>query len=171
MKTIEILKNPYDDEKLIYNNETGRYELTMEEAKTLFDVMPIKNDSVLKRRLKDNSRLVYNYLVNHSNTANRQVINFMLNRTENGRKFIYAVLMAQIESDLEYATNSLGKMPTVNVQSGQVMDRYLVRENMLCLNAENEIDDSVNYFGFNICYAEPYPTSIFQFVYQNSKDH
>jgi len=171
MENLTILKNPYDDEVLVFNNETGRYELTLEETKKLFDVMPTKNDSILRRRIKDNSRLIYQYLVNHSCTANRQVINFMINRTEQGRKFIHDVLIAQIESDLEFGTNSLGKIPTVNIQSGQVADRYAVRENMVCLNAESVIDDSVNYFGFNICYMQPYPSGIFMFVYGYTKDN
>ena len=54
MENLTILKNPYDDEVLVFNNDTGRYELTVEEVKKLFDVMTIKNDNVLKRRIKDN---------------------------------------------------------------------------------------------------------------------
>ena len=169
MKTLNIITQPYDDETLVYNVETGRYELTLAEVKTLVDAMPFKNDNIVKRRIKENSRVCYNYLINHSNTANRQVINFMINKTEEGRKFIHELLVAQMESDLEFATNSIGRMPTVNVQSGQVMDRYAIRENQLCLNAENVVDDSVNYFGFNICYMSPYPSGIFLYVYNNEK--
>ena len=163
MKTLNIITQPYDDEMLVYNAETGRYELTLAEVKTLVDAMPFKNDNIVKRRIKENSRVCYNYLINHSNTANRQVINFMINKTEEGRKFIHDLLVAQMESD------SIGRMPTVNVQSGQVMDRYTIRENQLCLNAENVIDDSNNYFGFNICYMLPYPSGIFLYVYNNEK--
>lgn len=158
---IKKVETPYDDHGLEWNKDTGRYQLTIEEVKTLFDEMPIKSDSVVKRRIKDTSRLIYNYILGRCYTGNRTLVEWLLNHTENGRKFLKEVLAIQIESDLTTGINSLGKLPTV-MPSGQQFDRDVVRANQICIQCEDEIRQSQNYFcGINLLYQAPYPYAVY----------
>lgn len=167
-KELVKVANPYSDEELEFNEKTGRYQLTLAYTKALFDVCPIKSDSVVERRIKDTSRLVYNYIYNHSHTANRNIVEYLLNHTENGRDFLKEVFSIQVESDFTTGINTLGKLPGVNVSTGQVLDREIIRQNQICVEAENEIRLSQNYFaGINLLYIAPYPARIYQFVRDN----
>lgn len=166
MKNLEILKEPYTDEKLEYNENTGRYQLTVSYMKSLREgeSVPYRNDEIAKRRLREISQTIYSYLITHSNTANRQVIYFLLNKTENGRRFLIDVLSTQLESDLEFATNDIGKIALVNSQTGQVGDRDVYRQNLISIATENIIDDSVGYFGVNLCCMMPFDYYWFDLV-------
>jgi len=155
------VSNPYDDQELEYNNETGRYQLTLAYVKSLFDVCPIKNDSVVRRRIKETSRLIYNYIYGRCYSGNKQVVYYLLNNTENGRKFLKEVFAIQIESDFTTGINSLGKLPAVNMSTGQIIERDVIRMNQICVQAEDEIRESQNYFaGINILYQAPYPYAV-----------
>ena len=165
---ITKVENPYNDESLEWNEETGRYQLTLAYAKTLFDVFPIKSDQVAKRRLKETSRLVYNYILGRCYTGNKTLVNYLLNNTENGRKFLIEVLSIQAEADFLTGLNSLGKMPTINMANGQYLDRNMVQQNQLCVAASDEIEESQNYFcGINLLYQAPYNYGIYMFVGMN----
>ena len=48
----------YDDDKLRFNDKTGRYELTVEYCKDEFDAN-FKDDRKLEKRIKLNSQVVY----------------------------------------------------------------------------------------------------------------
>ena len=161
-----IIKQHYDDEVLEWNSNTNRYQLTLEYFKTLFDAMPYKNDSMAQKRIKQNSLRVYSYIVAHSNTANRPVIDFLLNKTENGRKFLIEALTAQIEADANYGYNDLAVRPIINTVNGQEGDRNIYRQNTISLECEQIIDDSANYFGFNICYMAPFNWELFKLARQ-----
>lgn len=165
----EIVKKiSENDHSLEFNKETGRYQLTLEFVKTLFDEMPVKSDSVVKRRIKDTSRLVYNYILGRCYTGNRALVNYLLNETENGKKFLKEVMAIQIESDLLSGLNSLGKLPTINMSTGQIFDRNQVRINQLCVQCEDEINESQNYFaGINLLYQAPYNAIIYRFCGYN----
>ncbi|WP_407392347.1 hypothetical protein, partial [Methanobrevibacter sp.] len=73
-----IIKSHYNDETLEWNSNTDRYQLTFKYFKTLFNPSPFKNDAIVKQRIKQTSLRVYSYIIAHSNTANRPVINFLL---------------------------------------------------------------------------------------------
>lgn len=162
------LESPIDDHALEFNKDTGRYQLTLEEAKTLFDVFPIKSDAVAKRRIKECSRLVYNYILGRCYTGNRTLVNYLLNNTENGRRFLKEVLSLQVEADFTTGINSLGKMPAINMSTGHVIDRNMIKENQLCVAAADEIAQSQNYFcGINLMLQCPYPYSVYNFVGMN----
>lgn len=166
MTPLKIVSQPYNDDVLEWNSEIERYQLKLSYVKSLRDVMPYKNDRTTQQRIKQTSLRVYNYIFNHSNTANRAVVNFLLKRTENGRKFLKEVLTAQIEADMEYGYNDLMVRPVINAVSGQEGDRDNFRLNAISLECEEIINDSVGYFGFNICYLPVYPWSLFTMVRQ-----
>ena len=166
MKNLSIYLEPKNDEKLEWNANTGRYQLTMAYVKTLTDEIQIKNDSVLQRSIKQTSTRVYQWIIAHSNTANRQVIDFLLNHTEEGRKFLVEVLTAQMESELDWATNDLLVRPVVNVSNGYEGNRDLFMRNGISIECEQLIDDSVHYFGINLTYMQPLPWFYFNLVRQ-----
>lgn len=162
---IKKIDKPYSDDDLFYNENTGRYQLTIAQVKSLVDVCPIKSDSVLERRSKDTARLVYNFIFSRCHTANKKLVNYLLNNTENGRNFLKEVMSIQMEADLMTGINSIGKLSTVNVQSGQIIDRNAMGINRLCVDCEEEIKQSQNYFcGINIIYQAPYPYNVYVFA-------
>ena len=161
MKDLIILEKPQDNEFLEWNEDTGRYQLKLAYVKTLTDVLPYKNDRVAQQRIKQTSLRVYNYIVNHSNSANRPVIDFLLNKTENGRKFLKEVLTSQMEADMEYGYNDLMVRPVINAQTGQEGNRDNFRLNSISLETEELINDSVGYFGFNLCVLMPFNWYLF----------
>lgn len=164
MKTLHFYKNPKNDEILEWNESTGRYQLTIEHVKSLVDEITYKSDSMLQRRIKDTSVRIYTYIINHSNTANRSVINAFLNHTEEGRKFLAEILESQMRSDMQYGTNDIVRRPVLNSQTNSILDREEIRRNSISVETEEMIDNSVVYFGINICYAQPYPWYLFNMV-------
>ena len=70
----------------------------------------------------------------------------------------------QIESDLTTGINSLGKLPTINLGNGQTFDRDVVRANQLCVQCEDEVWQSQNYFcGINLLYQAPYNAAVYTY--------
>lgn len=162
MKELVKVANPYSDNELAFDENTGRYYLTLAGCKALFDICPIKSDAVVVRRSKETSRLIYNYIYNHCNTNNRDAVEYLLNYTENGREFLKQVLAIQVEADFTTGMNTLGKLPAINVATGQTLDREQMRINQVCLQAEEEMDNSTYYFGgINILYAGIFPSAVF----------
>lgn len=166
MKTLEIINRTYNDDVLEWNENTDRYQLTLAYVKTLRDVIPYRTDRITKDRIKKTSLRVYNYIAAHSHTANRQVVNFLLNKTENGRKFLIEVLTAQMEADMDYAYNDLLVRPVINATDGKEGNRDVFMLNAISIETEMIINDSVNYFGVNICYLGAYPWYLFNLVRQ-----
>ena len=161
MKDLIIYTEPKSDDVLEWNETTGRYQLTLAYIKTLCDALPYKNDSIAKRKIKQNSLRVYQYIANHTNSVNRLVINFLLNTTEQGRKFLIECLTAQMEADMDYGYNDLFVRPVINAQTGQEGNRIVYDENAISLETESIINDSANYFGFNLCVLFPLPWHLF----------
>jgi len=154
---LEII-TPRDDDKLEWNNELKRYQLTLQYVKTLFDgALPFRNDGIAKRRIKENSTRVYSFLHTHCYSANRLAVNLLLNRTEAGRNFLIEVLTTQILADAEYGYNDLMVRPLLNTNANTILDRDEVRRNALSLETEMLIDDSVSYFGINLTYMGMFP--------------
>ena len=161
MKDLIILEKPQDNEFLEWNNDTMRYQLKLSYVKSLRDVLPYKSDKVAQQRIKQTSLRVYNYIVNHSNSANRQVLDFLLNKTENGKEFLKEVLTSQIEADMEYGYNDLMVRPALNASTNSMLDRDAIRLNAISLETEEIINDSVGYFGFNLCVLVPFNWYLF----------
>lgn len=161
-----ILTEPYDDDSLTFNTETARYELTKQYCKDNFEIT-FKNDGVLSRRIKRNSRVVYYYLYLHSHSNNYSVVNFFLHRTEEGRKYLLNVLTEQMEADLETGYNDIGKQPAINFANGQVLDRNEIQRNIVSVDTENVIYNSAIYLGFNLISQATLPPVLFTFVRDN----
>lgn len=165
MSRLTVIK-PYNDEKLVFNKTTNRYELSFECAKALFD-NNFADDDTLKKRLTKNSRKIYNYIKYHSYSGNRQVIEGLLNKTAEGRKFLFDVLLEQFEADVDSGFNDLSSAPAVNVANGQIIPREELQKNQISVDAEQIIDGNAGYFGFNICISYKFPVAIFVFFYNN----
>ena len=157
---------PYNDDVLEFNEDTMRYQLKLAYVKTLRDVMPYKTDRMAQDRIKKTSLRIYNWIVNNSNSANRPVIYFLLNKTEQGRKFLIEVLSSQMEADMDYGYNDLVVRPALNAATGQLGDRDLLKLNTISVEAEEIIDDSVSYFGFNLVRLVEFPWTFFDLARQ-----
>lgn len=157
---LDLIK-PYDDDKLVFNQETGRYELTFEFVKKTFEIN-FKDDDTLKKRITKNSRKIYNLILYRCYTANKPVVDMALNRTENGRKFLFDVLLEQFEADNETGFNDLSSTPAINYTNGSVIDRNLQYANQISVDAEQIIDRNAEYFGFNILYQGQLPLVLYK---------
>ena len=163
---ITVIKKPYSDEVMTFNDLTGRYELTIQYVKDNFTIN-YQNDNVLKERIKKNSRKIYNVIFARSNTANKQVIDFMLNRTLQGRVFLHDLLYEQLEADLQSGFNDLSSMPAINYANGNVIPREEQIRNQISVDTEQILDRSEEYFGINLLYASTYPFYVYNFVEKN----
>ena len=150
---------PRTDEFLKWNDESQRYELTLQFVKNELEVH-YADDAVLERRIKKNSRKIYNYIKYHSYSGNSYYIDVLLNKTEEGRKFLKDVLLEQLEADNETGFNDLSSQPAVNISSGQVIDRDELQRNQISVDTEQIIESSARYFGINICLMAPFPPAL-----------
>jgi hypothetical protein len=155
MKELNVISKPYDDDNLVFNESTGRYELTLQYLKNNFG-SSYRNDGEAKRRIKLNSQVVYYYINLHTASFNRQVVNFLLNKTEQGRAFLLELLSAQQYADLQTGYNDLMFNPAVSF-TGQDKDRNEIRRNSLCVAAEDIFNSSASYFGFPLGYQGVLP--------------
>ena len=157
---ITILQQPKNDEDIKFNQKTGRYELTIKCVNENF-VNNFKDDGILQKRITLCSRTIYNYIFSVANSYNKSVIDFMLHRTKEGRNFLYDMMFEQMMADLETGYSSTPYMPSVNVSNGQVIDRNILRQDRVCIAAEDIADRSSNYFGFNLLTSVPFDSTSF----------
>ena len=155
-----IFKNHYNDDSLTFNEGTQRYELTIQYVKENFDPH-FRDDETLLKRISKTSRKVYEFIYSRGNSHNKEVITFLLNETENGRKFLIEVLSAQMESDILTGANDIGLTPAINFQTGRVIDRNEIKKNLLCVDAEEIIQASAGVFGISIIYMGVFPYGYF----------
>lgn len=152
-----ILQKPKNDKDMIYDTEMGLYKLTSSYAKKEFEIT-YRDDNVLGRRLKKISRATHTYLMWKSAPENKQVIDFFLHRTEEGRNFVKAILTSALEADLESGYYSLSQQAPIN------FDRQKQMENRVDVQTESIINDSERYVGFNLFVQFPFPFILFNFV-------
>jgi len=161
MKNLNVISKPYSDDKLVYNEDTQRYELSLAYLKNEYD-NPYKDDSEAKRRIKLNSRVVYSYINIHTASFNRHVVNFLLYKTKEGRQFLFDLLNEQQYADIQTGYNDFLYNPAVSFTGGGDKDRNEIRRNALCVAAEEVFNSSSQYFGFHIGYLGQFPTFIYQ---------
>ena len=147
---------PTSDNKLSWNEDLQRYELTIEYFKSLFG-NNFHDDQTLLNRLKKNSRKVYNFIRYRGYAQNWKVTEFLINRTQEGRNFILAALTEQMEADAESGFNDLSSIPAVNAANGQVLDREQLYANQVSVDTEQIIENSSTYFGVCIVSRTLYP--------------
>lgn len=153
MKKIE----PYSDAKMLYNKELDRYELNRNWVKNNFDV-PF-DDNILDKRIKKNTRIVYNRIFEIANTSNRQIINKIINHTEEYRNYIFDCLSSQIESDLISGYNDQGAFVPESKEQ-----RDLQKLNAVSVDTERIIYNAKSYGGINLIYGGVLPTWVYLFV-------
>lgn len=144
---------PYSDGKMLYNEENKRYELTSDYVKNNFEV-PF-DDEVLKKRIKKNSRVVYNHLYSISNSGNRYLIEWLISHTDEYRTFIFDCLVAQIESDLASGYNDNGLYVPESKEQ-----RNMQHLNAVCVECENIMQRSASYGGINLAFMGLLPNYI-----------
>lgn len=155
--------SPYNDSKLVFNKETNRYELSMEFVKNEFEIT-FRDDGVLEKRIKKNSRKIYNFIKYRSYTYNEPVIDFCLNQTEEGRKFLFDVLLEEMEADLESGYNDLSSQPAINFANGSDKNRHELAKNQVSVDAEQVIERNGAYFGFNLLIQTRFPPSVYVYI-------
>lgn len=158
-----IFIEPTTDNVLKWNEDTQRYELTLQFVKSELDVN-FANDGVTEKRIKKNSRKIYNFIKYRTHSANTPYIDILLNRTEEGRRFLKDVLLEQLEADNETAFNDLSSQPAIDIASGREISRDSLQENQISVDTEQIIDRSAEYFGFNIVLQCPYPPLVQQYL-------
>lgn len=151
---------PYDDSKMEFDETAGRYVLTLSYVKAMFG-NNFHDDEVLLTRLKKNSRKIYNFIHYHSYSGNAPVVEFLLNKTKEGRQFLLDALTEQMEADSESGFNDLSSTPAVNVSTGQIMDREQLYANQISVDTEQIILNSHRYFGVSIISRTKYPVGYF----------
>lgn len=147
---------PYDDDKLIWNETTNQYELAFQFCKDEFDDN-FRDDEILKKRIKKNTRIIYRFITNRMNSYNRLLGLRIINRTEEGRNFIFEMLRTQFESDVDSGYNDLTNAPAVNLANGQVLPREEILRNEVSVATEQVWDSNQAYFGINLGYQAQFP--------------
>lgn len=155
--------SPYSDSKLYYNETTKQYELTFEFVKAEYDDN-FRDDETLKKRIKKNTRTVYNFVKYRINSYNRPIVDIILNKTQQGRDFIFDLLRAQFESDVDSGYNDIGIQAPINTANGQIIPREEIRKNLVSVETEQIFDNSQDYFGLNIGYQGVFPSNYFTIV-------
>ena len=150
---------PFDDSKMEFDPNLG-YVLTIEYAKSMFG-NNFHDDEILLKRLRKNSRKIYNFIKYRAYSGNAEVVDFLLNRTREGRQFLLDALTEQMEADSESGFNDLSSTPAVNVSNGQVMDREQLYANQISVDAEQIILNSHRYFGVSIITRTKFPIGYF----------
>ena len=165
---LELIKNPDD---YINNLQTAKPEIkaaSIPENETV-TLTEEKESPLLKRRervIKNLSSSIYHYIFSRTHTANRHIVEFLLNHTENGRKFLKEVFECQLESELQYTYGDITKVPVINVQTGQEGNRENYSQNAISIATQQIIEDSVAFFGgINLLLQVQYPSTLFIQMY------
>lgn len=153
-------KQPYSDEFLIWNSQTKKYELSLQFVKSELGDVHFADDGVLEKRIKKNSRKIYNYIKYHSYSGNSYFIDVLLNKTQEGREFIKEVLLEQMEADNETGYNDLSSQPAINISNGQEISRESLQANQISVDTEQLIERNADWFGFNICIMTRFPPAL-----------
>lgn len=142
---------------MIFNEDTKQWELTIEEVKDNFDI-PFKDDGVLSKRIKKNSRRVYRYIYRMINSLNIEIVEHLINETNNGKRFIYDCLISQMEADLSTGFNSLAEQPQIDLKTGRVIkSKDMMEDALISVETKLVIENSKLYFdGINIMSAIPF---------------
>ena len=155
MRNLHVIQ-PYNDDKMSFNEITKQYQLTREYCKEMFQ-NTYKNDMVLDQRIEQNSDLIYDFIYSRVNTNNNQIVEALLTNTQEGREFIRKMLTYQMQADTESGYSDIRNVPAINVSNGQVIDREEIKRNQVTVAVEQMLTDSARYFGVNLAYQGTYP--------------
>ena len=147
---------PYSDNKMVWNADTEQYELAFEFCKSEY-ADNFRDDETLKNRIKKNTRIIYRFITSRVNQYNREVVNAVLRKSEEGRKFIFDLLSTQFESDVDSGYNDLSMSPAINLANGQILPREEIARNTVSVATEQVWDNNQAYFGLNLGYQSQFP--------------
>lgn len=147
---------PYTDSKMVWNDTTNQYELDINFCKDEFDIN-FRDDDVLEKRIKKNTRIIYRFITNRMNSFNRLLGLALINKTEQGRNFIFEMLRTQFESDADIGYNDLANSTAINLSNGQVLPREEIDRNTVSVATEQVWDSNQVYFGINLGYQAQFP--------------
>ena len=147
---------PYEDEKMKFDQGLNMYVLKMSEVKEKLEDT-VQDDGKLTRRITKNSRAVYNYIHAMGHSANRPFVDFLINRTEEGRKLIYEALLTQMEADLENGYNSLLNEPRIDLRSNQVIEEGAFVSSQVTVATRQILEGAPGTLGINILCQSQYP--------------
>jgi hypothetical protein len=153
---LNIHTEPINDNKLVYNEKTKQYELTLEEVKEHFEIS-FNDDKVLEQRIKKNSRAVYLYIKTIGNPANDKLVKWFITYTEEGREYIYDALMSQIEADLTTGFNSIVDQPRINLKTGHIIPEDEFVKSIVSVGTMQILESSEAYVGINLLYRAKLP--------------
>ena len=100
-------------------------------------------------------RTVYNYIHAIGHSANRPFVDFLINRTEEGRKLIYEALLTQMEADLENGYNSLLNEPRIDLRSNQVIEEGAFVSSQVTVATRQILEEAPGTLGINILCSAP----------------
>ena len=146
---------PYSDEKMLYNETTKQYELTIAWVKNAFG-NPFADDNVLEQRIKGNTRKVYNYIFSHSYSGNRKIILAIISHTNEYREYIFDALISQMESDLASGYNDQDKYLSKTKD-----ERDMQHLNQVSVGTENILKSSNGYGDINLLYMGTFAYQIY----------
>lgn len=147
---------PYEDEKMRFDQDLSMYVLKIAEVKEKLEDT-IQNDGKLERRITKNSRAVYGYIHAMGHSANKPFVDFLINRTEEGRKLIYEALLTQMEADLENGYNSLLNEPRIDLRSNQVIEEGAFVSSQVTIATRQVLENAPSSVGLNILCQSQYP--------------
>lgn len=136
---------PHSDDKMLYNEKTKKYELTLSYVKGEYG-NPFGDDKKLRSRIVRNTQKVYNYIFSHTHALNINWVYSFINETEEYREWIFQALDSQIMADLAsgYNDNTL-----------YVEDRRTQYMNQVSVDTENILKASQGYGGINLLCMYP----------------
>ena len=92
---------PFNDDYMIYNEDTGKYVLTRAATKTFLNldlVVNLGSPTEADQFLVEQSNNVYRELLKSGYpTRNREIVSFKIARTEKGRQGIFDAMLSQVQ--------------------------------------------------------------------------
>ena len=146
----------YEDDKMRFDQDLNMYVLKIAEVKSKLEDT-IQDDGKLAKRILKNSRAVYNYIHAMGHSANKPFVDFLINRTEEGRKLIYEALLTQMEADLENGYNSILNEPRIDLRSNQVIDEGAFVSSQITIATRQVLESAPGTLGINILCQSQYP--------------
>lgn len=146
---------PYNDNKMNFNASSGMYELTLQVVKANFEITT-NDDEALTKRIKKNSRVVYNFISRYAKGSNLGVVYKLIEHTEEYRKWIYDALMCQMEADLLTGRNSMGDLPPTNRDEFDLQGVATLTQ-----DTQTILYDGIRYGGINLLFAGSFPTQVY----------
>lgn len=138
---------PRNDENMIYNKDFHRYVLTMKGASLVADISKIyASTQECERTLFNISRRIYNYIYSHTNTLNRNYIEYKLACDEEFRSVVFEAMLSQLEADVSSGALDVVNQVGINFQAGQVIDESEIAKRSICVEAKKILQNGNGQF-------------------------